>query len=93
MYSDNCLLTVLGLMANLPSPSPRLYSMRAKLPESASVAVTLRMTVPTATSSKTASYRKREGGGGGGWKKGGRVIPGAYTLFNNSLVQWGHRAT
>ena len=43
-------------MANLPSPSTRLYSMRAKLPESASVAVTVRMTVPTGTSSKTASW-------------------------------------
>ena len=30
--------------------------MRAKLPESASVAVTVRMTVPTGTSSKTASW-------------------------------------
>lgn len=54
-HTPHCLLTVVGLMENLPSPSPRLYSMRAKLPESASVAVTVRITVPTGTSSKTAS--------------------------------------
>lgn len=68
-----CLLTVVGLMANLPSPSPRLYSMRAKLPESASVAVTVRMTVPTGTSSKMASWEPSGQGERGG---GARVHPG-----------------
>lgn len=57
------LLTVLGFIPNLPSPSPRLYWMRAKRPESASVALTLRMTVPNGTSSKTAFCKQREQAG------------------------------
>ena len=40
-------------MPNLPSPSTRLYSMTEKRPESASVALTLTMTVPKSTSSNT----------------------------------------
>lgn len=59
------LLTVLGFIPNLPSPSPRLYWMRAKRPESASVALTLRMTVPSGTSSKTAFCKKKGAGRAG----------------------------
>lgn len=61
--SFNWLLTVSGFIPNLPSPSPRLYWMTAKRPESSSVALTLRMTVPNGTSSKTAFCKQREQGG------------------------------
>ncbi|KAG7253705.1 hypothetical protein CRUP_020166, partial [Coryphaenoides rupestris] len=44
-------LTVAGLMPNLPSPPARLYSMAAKRPESASVALTRSTMVSTAASS------------------------------------------
>lgn len=76
------LLTVLGFIPNLPSPSPRLYWMRAKRPESASVALTLRMTVPNGTSSKTAFCKQRE--------QAGLAVSSLMLLAGNNQGHRGH---
>ncbi|KAK0135519.1 hypothetical protein N1851_028623 [Merluccius polli] len=53
-------LTVEGLMPNLPSPSTRLYSMTENRPESASVALTRKMMVPSSTSSDNGFCKHKQ---------------------------------